>query len=107
MFICTANSMDIPPALLDRMEVIRLPGYTEDEKVSIAENYLVPKAIKQNGLKDGEIEIVPEALHSIVRRYTREAGVRNLEREVNKICRKVVRESVETHACGPRKRTLP
>lgn len=97
MFICTANSMDIPPALLDRMEVIRLPGYTEEEKVNIAQKYLVPKAIKQNGLKDGEIEIIPEALHSIVQRYTREAGVRNLEREVNKICRKVVRESVETH----------
>lgn len=104
MFICTANSMDIPPALLDRMEVIRLPGYTEEEKVNIAEKYLVPKAIKQNGLKDGEIEIVPEALHSIVQRYTREAGVRNLEREVNKICRKVVRESVETHGARPPKK---
>ncbi|MDO5769779.1 MAG: endopeptidase La [Psychrobacter sp.] len=104
MFICTANSMDIPPALLDRMEVIRLPGYTEEEKVNIAQKYLVPKAIKQNGLKDGEIEIVPEALHSIVQRYTREAGVRNLEREVNKICRKVVRESVETHGARPPKK---
>ena len=97
MFICTANSMDIPPALLDRMEVIRLPGYTEEEKVNIAQRYLVPKAIKQNGLKEGEIEIVEAALHSIVRSYTREAGVRNLEREVNKICRKVVRGSVEAH----------
>ena len=97
MFICTANSMDIPPALLDRMEVIRLPGYTEAEKVNIAQKYLVPKAIKQNGLKEGEIEIVEAALHSIVQRYTREAGVRNLEREVNKICRKVVRGSVESH----------
>lgn len=104
MFICTANSMDIPPALLDRMEVIRLPGYTEEEKVNIAQKYLVPKAIKQNGLKDGEIEIVEAALHSIVRRYTREAGVRNLEREVNKICRKVVRGSVEAHgARAPKK----
>jgi len=97
MFICTANSMDIPPALLDRMEVIRLPGYTEEEKVNVAQRYLVPKAIKQNGLKEGEIEIVEAALHSIVRSYTREAGVRNLEREVNKICRKVVRGSVAEH----------
>lgn len=105
MFICTANSMDIPPALLDRMEVIRLPGYTEDEKINIAEKYLVPKAIKQNGLKNNEIEIVPEALHSIVQRYTREAGVRNLEREVNKICRKVVRESIEKYGVRPSKKT--
>ena len=105
MFICTANSMDIPPALLDRMEVIRLPGYTEDEKINIAEKYLVPKAIKQNGLKNDEIEIVPEALHSIVQRYTREAGVRNLEREVNKICRKVVRESIEKYGAKPTKKT--
>ncbi|MEC5208982.1 ATP-dependent Lon protease [Psychrobacter sp. PL15] len=104
MFICTANSMDIPPALLDRMEVIRLPGYTEEEKVNIAHKYLVPKAIKQNGLKEGEIEIVEAALHSIVRSYTREAGVRNLEREVNKICRKIVRGSVESHgARAPKK----
>jgi len=104
MFICTANSMDIPPALLDRMEVIRLPGYTEEEKVNIAHKYLVPKAIKQNGLKEGEIEIVEAALHSIVRSYTREAGVRNLEREVNKICRKIVRGSVEAHgARAPKK----
>ena len=104
MFICTANSMDIPPAMLERMEVIRLPGYTEEEKVNIAQKYLVPKAIKNNGLKEGEIEIVEAALHSIVRSYTREAGVRNLEREVNKICRKVVRGSVETHgARAPKK----
>ena len=95
MFICTANSMDIPPALLDRMEVIRLPGYTEDEKVSIADKYLVPKAIKQNGLTDDEIDITDEALQAIVRRYTREAGVRNLEREINKIARKVVKHNVE------------
>ncbi len=95
MFICTANSMDIPPALLDRMEVIRLPGYTEDEKVSIADKYLVPKAIKQNGLTDDEIDITDDALQAIVRRYTREAGVRNLEREINKIARKVVKHNVE------------
>ena len=96
MFICTANSMDIPPALLDRMEVIRLPGYTEDEKVNIAEKYLVPKALKQNGLLENEVEISEEALTAIVQRYTREAGVRNLEREINKIARKVVKSNVET-----------
>lgn len=96
MFICTANSMDIPPALLDRMEVIRLPGYTEDEKVNIAEKYLVPKAIKQNGLLDNEVDISEAALTAIVQRYTREAGVRNLEREINKIARKVVKHNVET-----------
>ena len=96
MFICTANSMDIPPALLDRMEVIRLPGYTEDEKISIADKYLVPKAIKQNGLSDTEIDITDEALKAIVQRYTREAGVRNLEREINKIARKVVKQNVES-----------
>lgn len=95
MFICTANSMDIPPALLDRMEVIRLPGYTESEKVNIAEKYLVPKAIKENGLKADEVEISNDALHAIVQRYTREAGVRNLEREINKIARKVVKANVE------------
>jgi len=95
MFICTANSMDIPPALLDRMEVIRLPGYTEDEKISIADKYLVPKAIQQNGLSDTEIDITDEALKAIVQRYTREAGVRNLEREINKIARKVVKQNVE------------
>lgn len=97
MFICTANSMDIPPALLDRMEVINLPGYTEDEKINIAEQYLVPRAIKENGLKEGELAITKDALQSIVQRYTREAGVRNLEREVSKISRKVVRGLVEKH----------
>ncbi len=95
MFICTANSMDIPPALLDRMEVIRLSGYTEDEKVNIAQKYLVPKAIKQNGLKENEANIQEEAVRTIVQRYTREAGVRNLEREINKICRKIVKQNVE------------
>lgn len=98
MFICTANSMDIPPALLDRMEVIRLPGYTEDEKISIADKYLVPKAIQQNGLTDEEIDITDDALKAIVQRYTREAGVRNLEREINKIARKVVKHNVESTA---------
>lgn len=94
MFICTANSMDIPAPLLDRMEVIRLPGYTEDEKVNIAERYLIPKAIKGNGLKPKELDIAEDAVRDLVRRYTREAGVRNLEREINRIARKVVKEAV-------------
>ena len=92
MFVATANSMNIPPALLDRMEVIRLSGYTEDEKVSIAENYLIPKQIKNNGLHDDEVIVKEGAVRDIVRYYTREAGVRNLEREVSKICRKVVKD---------------
>ncbi len=92
MFVATANSMHIPPALLDRMEVIRLSGYTEDEKVNIAENYLVPKQIKNNGLKEEELTIRESAVRDVVRYYTREAGVRNLEREISKICRKVVKD---------------
>ena len=92
MFVATANTLNIPPALLDRMEVIRLSGYTEDEKVAIAERYLIPKQIKNNGLKQGELTIREAALRDIVRHYTREAGVRNLEREISKICRKVVKE---------------
>ncbi|MEY2863706.1 MAG: hypothetical protein RLY58_1413 [Pseudomonadota bacterium] len=96
MFICTANSMNIPAPLLDRMEVIRLPGYTEDEKINIAERYLIPKAIKANGLKAKELSIGQDAVRELVRRYTREAGVRNLEREVSKICRKVVKEAVSS-----------
>ena len=92
MFVATANSMNIPPALLDRMEVIRLSGYTEDEKVSIAENYLIPKQKKNNGLKDNELTIRDAAVRDVVRYYTREAGVRNLEREISKICRKVVKD---------------
>ena len=98
MFICTANSMNIPEALLDRMEVIRLPGYTEEEKVNIADRYLVPKAIKNNGLRAKELTVHEEAIRDIVRRYTREAGVRNLEREVSKIARKVVKEAVSKKA---------
>ena len=89
MFVCTANSLNIPAPLLDRMEVIRLPGYTEDEKMHIAQRYLVPKQMKQNGLKDDELKVAENALHDIIRYYTREAGVRNLEREISKICRKV------------------
>ncbi len=92
MFVATANTLDIPAALLDRMEVIRLPGYTEDEKIAIARQYLVPKQIKNHGLGEDECRIGEEALLEIVRRYTREAGVRNLEREIAKICRKVVKQ---------------
>ncbi|MDY7559442.1 endopeptidase La [Pseudomonas sp. 10B1] len=92
MFLCTANSMNIPAALLDRMEVIRLPGYTEDEKINIAVKYLSPKQIQANGLKKGEIEFDEEAIRDIVRYYTREAGVRSLERQIAKICRKAVKE---------------
>ncbi|NCA69088.1 MAG: endopeptidase La [Sphingobacteriia bacterium] len=92
MFVGTANTLNIPPALLDRMEVIRLSGYTEDEKVAIAERYLLPKQMRNNGLKDGELLIRESALRDIIRHYTREAGVRNLEREISKICRKVVKE---------------
>jgi ATP-dependent Lon protease len=91
MFVATANTLDIPPALLDRMEVIRLAGYTEDEKINIAMRYLIPKQIKNNGLKDKEIQISETAVRDIIRYYTREAGVRSLEREIAKICRKVVK----------------
>ncbi len=94
MFIATSNSMNIPGPLLDRMEVIRIAGYTEDEKLNIARRYLVSKEMKANGLKDDEIVINDEALLDIVRYYTREAGVRGLQREVAKICRKVVKELV-------------
>ncbi|MDX1654407.1 MAG: endopeptidase La [Candidatus Competibacteraceae bacterium] len=91
MFVATANTMNIPAPLLDRMEVIRIPGYTEDEKLNIALRYLVPKQIKANGLKAEEIDIKESAIRDVIRFYTREAGVRNLEREIAKVCRKVVK----------------
>jgi ATP-dependent Lon protease len=94
MFVATSNSMNIPAPLLDRMEVIRIPGYTEDEKINIAMRYLLPKQVKNNGLKENEIGISENAIRDIIRYYTREAGVRNLEREISKICRKVVKELV-------------
>jgi ATP-dependent Lon protease len=92
MFVATANSLNIPGPLLDRMEVIRLPGYTEDEKINIAIRYLLPKQIKNNGLRESELQISENAIRDVIRFYTREAGVRNLEREIAKICRKVVKE---------------
>lgn len=95
MFVCTSNSMNIPGPLLDRMEVIRIPGYTEDEKLNIALRYLIPKQMKANGLTDSEIDIKPEAIRDIVRYYTREAGVRSLEREIAKLCRKIVTRHVK------------
>ena len=94
MFICTANSMNIPAPLLDRMEIIRLPGYTEDEKVNICERYLLPKQMKSNGVKGKELELPQTSIRHIVRHYTKEAGVRGLEREMGKLCRKVVKENV-------------
>ena len=99
MFVATSNSLNIPGPLLDRMEVIRIPGYTEDEKVNIAMRYLVPKQMKANGLREGELKIEDTAIKDIVRYYTRESGVRNLEREIAKICRKVVKEVA---LAGPR-----
>jgi ATP-dependent Lon protease len=95
MFVCTSNSMNIPGPLLDRLEVIRIPGYTEAEKLSIAARYLIPKQMKSNGLKENEVDIKEEAIRDIVRYYTREAGVRGLEREIAKLCRKVVTRHVK------------
>ncbi|MEH6814391.1 MAG: endopeptidase La [Motiliproteus sp.] len=92
MFVCTSNSMNIPGPLLDRMEIIRIPGYTEDEKIKIAERYLVPKQLKTNGLKEGEASVNESAVQDLVRYYTREAGVRGLEREIAKIFRRIVKE---------------
>jgi ATP-dependent Lon protease len=107
MFVCTANSLNIPAPLLDRMEVIRIPGYTEDEKLSIARSYLIPKQMKANGLADEELSVSEAAVRDIVRYYTRESGVRNLEREIAKICRKVVKQhllerSSERTSVGPK-----
>lgn len=96
MFVATANTLNIPAALLDRMEVIRLPGYTEDEKLNIARRYLLPKQIKNNGLSETEIRVSDGALRDTIRHYTREAGVRNLERAIGKVTRKVVKEILET-----------
>ena len=91
MFVCTANSLNIPAPLLDRMEVIRIPGYTEDEKLNIATRYLIPKQMKENGLKDEELVMTRAAVLDVIQHYTRESGVRNLEREISKVCRKVVK----------------
>ncbi len=91
MFVCTSNSMNIPAPLLDRMEVIRIPGYTEDEKVNIAMRYLVPKQIENNGVVDQEVTLPEETVRDVIRYYTREAGVRSLDREIAKLCRKVVK----------------
>lgn len=93
--------MNIPPALLDRMEVIRLSGYTEDEKTNIALKYLLPKQLKNNGVKESELQVGEDALLDIVRYYTREAGVRSLERELSKICRKVVK-GLQLKKCCPK-----
>ena len=92
MFICTANSLNIPPPLLDRMEIIRLPGYIEDEKLNIAKNYLVPRNLEKNGLSDQEVSFSVNSILKVIRNYTREAGVRDLDRQINKICRKKVKE---------------
>ena len=92
MFVCTANSLNIPTPLLDRMEIIRIPGYIEDEKINIAEKYLLPKQMKRNGLKDSEIKLNKNVILSLIRYYTREAGVRGLERQIARILRKVVKE---------------
>ena len=100
MFVCTSNSMNIPEPLLDRMEVIRIPGYTEEEKLNIALRYLIPKQMKSNGLKEDEATIEETAIRDIVRYYTREAGVRGLEREIAKICRKVVTRHVREREQG-------
>ena len=104
MFVCTANSMDIPPALLDRMEIIRLPGYTEDEKASIADKYLLPKQLKMNGLNESELSVSKKTILDVIRYFTREAGVRALEREIAKICRKAIKKIGE--ATKPKKITV-
>ena len=104
MFLATANSLNIPGPLLDRMEVIRIPGYTEDEKLNIAQRYLLPKQLKGNGLEPNELSVSEAAIREIIRYYTRESGVRNLEREISKICRKVVKELALAGAQGNAKK---
>ncbi len=104
MFVATANTLNIPPALADRMEVIRLSGYTEDEKLNIGIRYLLPKQMKNNGLKDGELSVNESAIRDTIRYYTREAGVRGLERELSKICRKTVKQLVVRQASEGHKR---
>lgn len=106
MFIATSNSLNIPPALLDRMEVIRLAGYTEDEKLNIALRYLVPKQMEQAGLKPEEITVTESGVLEIIRHYTREAGVRNLERDIAKVCRKVVKELYFSKKKGKAKKAI-
>ena len=101
MFICTANSMNIPAPLLDRMEIIRIPGYTEQEKLGIAEKYLLPKQLEKSGLKADELEVTRDAIREMIRYYTREAGVRGLERAIAKVCRKVVKEIVREEVTAP------
>lgn len=101
LFICTSNSMNIPAPLLDRMEVIRIPGYTEDEKLNIAQQYLVPKQRKMNGLKDSELTMEDDAIRHLIRYYSRESGVRGLEREIAKVCRKHVKENVLNDSLEP------
>ncbi len=101
MFLCTANSMNIPPALLDRLEIIRIPGYTEAEKLRIAQKYLLPKQIERNGLKPDELELTDASIEEIIRYYTREAGVRSLEREIAKVCRKLVKEIIQETVIAP------
>ncbi len=95
MFVTTANTMDMPQPLLDRMEIIRLEGYTEDEKVEIARRHLIPKQIESHGLKEGELVFAEDGLRSLIQHYTREAGVRTLEREIAKVARKVLRRILE------------
>ena len=94
MFVTTANTLNILPPLLDRMEVIRIPGYTEDEKINIANNFLLPKQIKDNGVKEGELDLTEGTMKDVIRDYTKESGVRNLEREISKISRKVVKKII-------------
>ncbi len=107
MFIATANTLNIPPPLLDRMEVIRISGYTEDEKINIAKEYLIPKQLKSNGLKANDVSISVKVLNDIIRYYTREAGVRGLERELSKVFRKITRQFVQKNVKSTRVRLMP